>query len=321
MFLHNTIRKYTLALLDFFNEIEVQHENSEKAIITKKVPIQYRNREKGMLMDKSWKQQITGNMNVLPLGSLTLTGISKNTDRITSKFNRFTKRRADNEIEYMFNPVPYDFSFEVSYICRGMNEACQLIEEICPKFNPNVAIDIYDSENQDEPSRIPVKLTDVSCEQPSFEELSANVIHVTFNIELNGWLFPPIKDYSKIKEYYVNLNTPNKNTTVMHFDVIDGSPVPPPTITKTTDLDTNLYINPLRLSFVDNKVIVSYESNAKENPSIRFISSDCIINETKANYCLVSKKLKSEFTICAILELNNVSSSIQKTFTFNETSK
>ena len=198
MFLHNTIRKYTLALLDFFNEVEVQHKDSDGALITQKIPISYRNKEKNQLMDKTWLQQIQGNMNILPLGSLCLNSISKAQDRATSKYNRFTKLREDKTIEYMYNPVPYDFSFEVSYFCRGMNEACQIIEEICPKFNPNVAIDIYDSENQDEPSRIPVQLSDVSYEFLGFEEYSLNLIKVTFSINLSGWMFPPITDLIRI---------------------------------------------------------------------------------------------------------------------------
>ena len=242
MFLHNTIRKYTLALLDFFNEVEVQHKDSDGALITQKIPISYRNKEKNQLMDKTWLQQIQGNMNILPLGSLCLNSISKASDRATSKYNRFTKLREDKTIEYMYNPVPYDFSFEVSYFCRGMNEACQIIEEICPKFNPNVAIDIYDSENQDEPSRIPVQLSDVSYEFLGFEEYSLNLIKVTFSINLSGWMFPPIKEYSKIKEFNINLLTPQRESELLHFDVIDGYPRTPPDILRDPNLDTRLYV-------------------------------------------------------------------------------
>ena len=66
MFHHNTIRRYTLALLDFFNDVEIQYKDSNGALVTKKIPIQYRNKEKYEMMDKSFQQEISGNMEVLP---------------------------------------------------------------------------------------------------------------------------------------------------------------------------------------------------------------------------------------------------------------
>lgn len=319
MFLHNTIRKYTLALLDFFNEVEIQFKNSENAIITRKIPILYRNREKNQLMDKTWLQEIQGNMNILPLGSLCLNSISKNSSRATSKYNRFTKKREDSTIEYMYNPVPYDFSFEVAYICRGMNEAAQIIEEICPKFNPNVAIDIYDSENQDEPSRIPIQLSDVSYEFLGFDELSMNLIKVTFGITVIGWMFPPIKDYSKIKEFNINLLTPQKESELLHFDVIDSYPRLPPDILRDSELETRLYVKPYSLTFENNIVRVAYESNSKAQPEITFVSDDCEIHQKSKfeSYCEIENtKNKSEFTICAIVKIHDVRASILKTFNF-----
>ena len=315
MFLHNTIRKYTLALLDFFNEVEVQHKDSDGALITQKIPISYRNKEKNQLMDKTWLQQIQGNMNILPLGSLCLNSISKAQDRATSKYNRFTKLREDKTIEYMYNPVPYDFSFEVSYFCRGMNEACQIIEEICPKFNPNVAIDIYVSENQDEPSRIPVQLSDVSYEFLGFEEYSLNLIKVTFSINLSGWMFPPIKEYSKIKEFNINLLTPQRESELLHFDVIDGYPRTPPDILRDPNLDTRLYVKAYALTLENNILRVSYESNSKEKPEISFVSDDCeIIHKSKFESFCEIKNPKENFTVCAIVKIQNERSSILKTF-------
>ena len=91
MFHHNTIRRYTLALLDFFNDVEIQYKDSNGALVTKKIPIQYRNKEKYEMMDKSFQQEISGNMEVLPRGTLNLTQMSRSSDRNTSKYNKFSK--------------------------------------------------------------------------------------------------------------------------------------------------------------------------------------------------------------------------------------
>jgi hypothetical protein len=215
----------------------------------------------------------------------------------------------------MYNPVPYDFSFEVSYFCRGMNEACQIIEEICPKFNPNVAIDIYDSENQDEPSRIPVQLSDVSYEFLGFEEYSLNLIKVTFSINLSGWMFPPIKEYSKIKEFNINLLTPQRESELLHFDVIDGYSRIPPDILRDPNLETRLYVKAYALTLENNILRVSYESNSKEKPEISFVSDDCeIIHKSKFESFCEIKNPKENFTVCAIVKIQNERSSILKTF-------
>ena len=318
MFHHNTIRRYTLALLDFFNDVEIQYKDSNGALVTKKIPIQYRNKEKYEMMDKSFQQEISGNMEVLPRGTLNLTQMSRSSDRNTSKYNKFSKFKGDDIIQTMYNPVPYDFMYDMSFICRGMNEACQIIEEIAPKFNPNIAIDVYDSELQDEPTRIPVQLSDINQEFLGLDELSTNVIRVSCILQVNGWLFQPIKEFSKVKEYKISLQTPSRETEILNFDVIDGKPQCPPTITRDPDLESKLYIRPVELVKDGNEVIVIYETNSREKPKITFVSTECNISQNNKDRCTVSKKNinDNKFNICAVIELNNERVSILDEFEF-----
>ena len=99
MFYHNTIRKYTLALLDFFKNLEVQYKNENEEIITKNIPIHYKMKEKEFLLDKSQKQIFTGNTNIIPRGLLELTSLTPSTDRQTSKYNKINMLRDKNFIE------------------------------------------------------------------------------------------------------------------------------------------------------------------------------------------------------------------------------
>lgn len=318
MFHHNTIRRYTAALLDFFNDMEIQYKNSNGDMITKKIPIQYRNKEKYEMMDKSFMQEITGNMDILPRGTLNLAQMSRNTDRNTSKFNKFTKFKGVDIIQTMFNPVPYDFTFDMSFICRGMNEACQIIEEVAPKFNPNIAIDIYDSELQDEPTRIPVQLMDINQEYLGLDETSMNVVRVSCILQVSGWLFQPIKEYSKVKEYKITLQTPCRETEILNFDVVDGHPQYPPVVTRSPDLDSKLYIRPIELVKDGDTITVIYDTNSKEKPNIVFVSDDCNISQLGKDSCTVSSKIlnQNKFTICAVLTLNDERVSIQSEFEF-----
>src|SRR5574344_153294 len=145
MFHHNTIRRYTLALLDFFNDVEIQYKDSNGALVTKKIPIQYRNKEKYEMMDKSFQQEISGNMEVLPRGTLNLTQMSRSSDRNTSKYNKFSKFKGDDIIQTMYNPVPYDFMYDMSFICRGMNEVCQIMVRRPPRFTLITYTAVYGS--------------------------------------------------------------------------------------------------------------------------------------------------------------------------------
>ena len=315
MFHHNTIRRYTLALLDLFNDIEIQYKDSSGALITKKVPVQYRNKEKYEMMDKSFQQEITGNMDVLPRGTLNFAQMAKSSDRGTSKFNKFTKFKDTDIIQTMFNPVPYDFTFDMSFICRGMNEACQIIEEIAPKFNPNIAIDVYDSELQDEPTRIPVQLMDINQEYLGLDELSMNVIRVSCVLQVSGWLFQPIKEYSKVKEFKITLQTPSRETEILNFDVIDGHPQLPPTITTAPesipDLDTKGFIKPISLTKNGDSIELIYDSNIKTNIDVRWQVDGGIIKESDSKHCVVVRDNGSvrfdTYRLCAIMEteLNN----------------
>lgn len=317
MYLHNTIRKYTLALLNFFNEITVQHLDSKGCLITKKVPVTYRNKEKNELMDKSFMQEIQGNLSILPRGTLVLTQMSKSSDRNTSKYNKMAFYRETKDLSYMWQPVPYDFTFDMSFICRGMNEACQIIEEIAPKFNPNIAIDIYDADNLNEPTRIPVQLQDINPEFLGFEEYSMNVIRVSCILTVNGWLYPPIKNSKKITNLDMQYKTPKRDNIILNFDVIDGETSKIPTVTETYRDDV-LYINAKDLVFKDNIITCIYETNSKETPKFEFYINDDrynidkYITAIKGNKCKIIDGLNS-FKITCILKLNNEMSIIERT--------
>lgn len=210
---HNTIRAYTLALLNFFNEMHLQYKNSNGDLITVNIPIHYKNVEKSALMNMTEKQLVSGNMNVLPRAYLVLNSLNKDQERQTSKLNKISRFRNGELQEYAYQSVAYTFEYSVVILCRGMSETAQIIEEICPKFNPNVSIDVYDRKNLDESFRTIVQLTGVSFEIEEFEELSVNLSRVTFDLTLAGFLHEPIQEYSQVLKYNINLYTPDVKET------------------------------------------------------------------------------------------------------------
>ena len=313
MFYHNTIRRYVLALLDFFNNLEVQYTDNDQ-IITKSVPIRYKTREKLLSQDKSTEQVLTGNTNVLPRAELDLTDLSPDTERQVSKYLKINRLRNDLDAEFQWNCLSYTFSFEVKVLCRGMNEVSQIIEQVCPKFNPNVAIDIRDAENETVPTRIPLQLRGVKFEAPEYDEKSNNIFTVSFDLTLLGYLFEPIKKYSLVKEFNINLNTPSVQSINLKTNVKNS--IPNFDFKRTEFLrDDVLVLEDLGLERNEDTVTVKYRCNSLIPPKITFMSDTVRILEQTGDTAKIEIPQETvSFDICAKLEKNSQYYTVFKEF-------
>lgn len=204
---HNTIENYVAALLSVFNDFEIQYQLTNGTTISRKIPIRYSTKEKSTELDRYTLEQLTsGNYNVLPRGNISLVTMAKAEQRTTNKKMKIGTRKTEESFEFLYNSVPYEFTFQLDIMCRGMTEATQLIEQIAPKFNPVLQIDVWDADNLDEPTRIPVKLLDIAIEAEEYEEYSTNIITVACGIAIMGNLYPPIKSIERIKDYKIYIN-------------------------------------------------------------------------------------------------------------------
>lgn len=227
---HNTIRTYTGALLNLFNDLEVQYKNSTGEISSRNIPIRFASKEKSKILDEYTTEQLTsGNYNVLPRASLSWSSLMKSDQRMTNKNVKINTKAKEDTFEFLYNSVPYEFTYELNIMCRGMNEATMIIEQIACKFNPIVNIDVYDATNLDEPTRIPVQLLDIGAETAEYEELSSNIINVSVGLSLKGNIYPPIKSIDRIKDFkmFINDNTLEKTIkkSVLSYDVVDSETV------------------------------------------------------------------------------------------------
>ena len=221
---HGTIRKYTAALLDLFNGIEIQYDDSNGNTISKNIPIKYSSREKSKILDEfTTEQLLSGNTNILPKANLSLSTLAKSDQRVQNKNIKINTVKSETQFEYMYNSVPYEFTFELTILCRGMNEAAMIIEQIAPKFNPTVNIDIWDAQNLNEPTRIPVRLLDIGIQIDDYEELSSNLVTLLIGLSIMGNLYPPIKTIERIKDYKLYINNQDgdyySRKVIMGWDV------------------------------------------------------------------------------------------------------
>jgi len=239
-FHHGTIRKYTAALMGLFNNFEIQYTDSNNNLLSRNIPIKYSSREKSNILDDyTTEQLLTGNYNILPRANLSLISIIRADGRIKNKNIKINNVAFENTIEYMYNSVPYEFTYDLNFLCRGMNEATMIIEQVLPKFNPIYNIDIYDAENLNEPTRIPVKLLDVSIQTEEYEELSSNIMTVTMSFNIQGNLYPPIKSIERIKEFKMTINQLDNNyvsrKAILGWDVKNDGGTENPSLFEVSD--------------------------------------------------------------------------------------
>lgn len=204
---HNTIRTYTGALLNLFNDLEVQYKNSLGEVTSRNIPIRFATKEKSKMLDEHTTEQLlSGNFNVLPRANLAWSSMIKAEQRTTNKHVKINTKAKEDVFEFLYNSVPYEFTYELTIMCRGMNEATMIVEQIACKFNPIINIDVYDATNLDEPTRIPVTLLDIGVEPSEYEELSSNIINVSVGLSIKGNIYPPIKSIERVKEFKIFLN-------------------------------------------------------------------------------------------------------------------
>lgn len=217
MFFHfNTLRKYTASLLNLFNDIEIETKLSDGKLKYTKIPIQYSNREKFEIMSQlSYDQIFLGNSQVLPRAILRFESLSPLLERGRNKFfkiynHKLMTAEGPKILKYQFNSIPYNFAYQVVVQCRGMNEASMVIEQVCSYFNPTYCMRIQEIDLPDfGNTSIILELNNTSVEQQSVEEeLSTNIVTITFDLTLRGNLYPAIKEQETIKLVQIFLSTP-----------------------------------------------------------------------------------------------------------------
>lgn len=220
---HGTIKKYTAVMLNIFNDLEVQYKDSNGVMHYKNIPITFSSVEKAKKLDDlTVEQLISGNYNVLPRASLSLDAVLKSEQRNTNKNIKINKVKNSDSYDYQYNSVAYDFVYELTIQCRGMNEATMILEQIAPKFNPILCVDIYDGLNLEQPTRIPIKLMDFTLSHEEYDEFSANIVTISCGFTVVGNLYPPIKTIDRIKEFKLQIKEKNEDITkkvIMGWDV------------------------------------------------------------------------------------------------------
>ncbi|QIW90366.1 UNVERIFIED_ORG: hypothetical protein GCAPEGMB_00019 [Vibrio phage V07] len=121
----------------------------------------------------------------------------------------------------LFNPVPYDFEFEVSVYTRHQDDAFQIIEQILPYFQPQFNTMIKELDENEvvvDQRDIPIIL-ESAVPETTFEGAAGDMRHIewTLNLRMKGWLYPPTNaQFGEIRTIYLNFQ--DEEQTIIHAE-------------------------------------------------------------------------------------------------------
>ena len=210
---HETIRKYVAVFGTLFNDINIQRRNSAGVITEQiKVPIEYSARDRLLLHIRKMSTTNAGVQTTLPRMGFVLNGITYDGTR---KLNTMGQTYAANTaassstLLKQYNPVPYNFDFQLTAAVDNSEDGAQIFEQIIPFFTPEFTVSVTLIPSMNIKPDISIVLTSTATED-SYEGdfTTRREIVWTFNFVMKGYIYPDVKSGSVTKSVIVNLRTP-----------------------------------------------------------------------------------------------------------------
>ena len=211
-FYHQTIRKYVAAFGTLFNDINIERKNSSGAVVERvKVPLAYGPRQKWILALSDTTDQRRVLAARLPRIGFSLTGVSYDSVR---KLNTVIRNVAANtastgSVLSQYNPVPYNFDFELFILVNNAEDGTQILEQILPYFTPEFTVTINTIPDMGIKADVPIVLNSASQSDEYEGELATRrTIIWTLSFLLKCFVYPDIKSGTLIKSIEVNFRIP-----------------------------------------------------------------------------------------------------------------
>ena len=230
---HETIRKYVAVFGTLFNDINIQRKNSAGVITEQiKVPIAYEAKDKLILRTRA--VQADGGVSVsLPRMGFVMNGIAYDGTR---KLNTLGQVYAANTaaststLMKQYNPVPYNFDFELSAMVDSSEDGAQIFEQIVPFFTPEFTVSVNLVPSMNVKPDVSIILNGTTVEDSYEGDFTARrEIIWSFTFQLKGYIYPDVKSGSVTKSVIVNLRMPAGEADVPEYIVLEDS----------TDFDIN----------------------------------------------------------------------------------
>lgn len=289
------IRKLVIGFGNLFNNITLvkyNKDNTESQRVL--VPITYATKELYVqrleadpALDK--KVQIT-----LPTMSFDLESLAYD---VTRKQNTNIKNfaKTNSGVISQYNPVPYNFDFNLYIYVRNVEDGTQIIEHIVPYFTPDYTIKLNLIPEMGIVRDVPIILNSVTNEvdyEGSARSAETRMIIWTLNFTVKGFIFGKTTDVGLINHSITNIlsNVTSTDTITFDMDEINGlgnyqvgelvyqgysAPLATATAKVVSWNGEKLELTNINGNFISNLPIIGIQSNA----TYPFISTS-LLNQT-----------------------------------------
>ena len=211
---HQTIRKYVAVFGTLFNDLNIERTNASGTVVEKvKIPLAYGPKQKWLLAmsDTTASRKVTATRS--PRMGFALTSVDYDSVR---KLNTVGKNWAANSslsttttLLSQFNPVPYNFAFDLFILVKNAEDGTQILEQILPYFTPEFTVTVNTIPDMGIKADIPIVLNSSSVADEYEGDLATRrTITWTLSFTLKGYIYPDIKSSSIIKTVEVNFRIP-----------------------------------------------------------------------------------------------------------------
>ena len=211
---HQTIRKYVAVFGTLFNDLNIERTNASGTVTEKiKIPLAYGPKQKWLLAmsDTTASRKVTATRS--PRMGFALTSVDYDPVR---KLNTVGKNWAANSslsttttLLSQFNPVPYNFAFDLFILVKNAEDGTQILEQILPYFTPEFTVTVNTIPDMGIKADIPIILNSSSVADEYEGDLATRrTITWTLSFILKGYIYPDIKSSSIIKTVEVNFRIP-----------------------------------------------------------------------------------------------------------------
>ena len=224
---HETIRKYVAVFGTLFNDINIQRRNSAGVITEQiKVPIAYEAKDKLILRMRAGVAD-PAVAATLPRMGFVMNGIAYDgTRKLNTLGQVYAANTAASSSTLMkqYNPVPYNFDFELTAAVDSAEDGAQIFEQIVPFFTPEFTCSVNLIPSMNVKPDISIILNSTTVED-SFEGdfTTRREIIWSFTFQLKGYIYPDVKSGSVTKSVIVALRMPAEEADVPEHIILEDS--------------------------------------------------------------------------------------------------
>lgn len=220
-YFYNVMRKTIVQFLDMFNDIVIARHNPDTGEIVKyvKVPLKFAPKTKQWYWTELREAEDRRDW-VLPMMAVELEGVEYAKDRQVNRNHKITVSSDVDGVKRFYNPVPYDFTFQVQIAAQYMVDITQIVEQIFPFFTPEAYVRITlpelsieglddGSDGGTEKLELRVVYESSAKEAPvEIDEANFRVLLWNLTFKVQGYLFSPATDskpiHKIVQNYYLD---------------------------------------------------------------------------------------------------------------------